>query len=120
VSVVAWLLVAVGMAGIGAQAARFIPDMLLGFEAVYVLSFSIVAIACGVFLLRGQSWTRWLAVAWFALHVVIGALHSWQSAVLHATLLAICTYALFAVRQRSGSTRRRTRLVHRAGVSANR
>ncbi|MCU1312395.1 MAG: hypothetical protein JWM54_152 [Acidobacteriaceae bacterium] len=83
------------MVGIGAQAARFLQDMLLGFEAIYVLSFSIVAIACGVFLLRGQSWTRWLAVAWFAFHVVIGALHSWQSAVLHVTLLAIRTYALF-------------------------
>jgi hypothetical protein len=95
VSVVAWLLVVVGVVGIGWQAAPLFRHMPPDIDAFYVLLFCFAAIACGVFLLRGRSWARWLAVAWFAMHVVAGALHSWQSAVMHTVLLAICTYALF-------------------------
>jgi hypothetical protein len=95
VSVVAWLLILAGVAGIGAQALRVVRHLPNGVDAIYVLLLCFAAIACGVCLLRGQNWARWLAVAWFAIHVVVGALHSWQSAVIHALLLAICTYALF-------------------------
>ena len=95
VSVVAWLLIVAGVLGIVLQAVSFIRHLPSGIDAVYVLLLCFAAIACGVLLMRGQSWARWLAVAWFAIHVVVGALHSWQSAVMHIMLLAICTYALF-------------------------
>src|ERR1700736_651787 len=95
VSVVAWLLILAGVVGIGAQALRVVRHLPNGVDAIYVLLICFAAIACGFFLIRGWSWARWLAVAWFAFHVAVGAVHSWQSAVIHAVLLAICTYALF-------------------------
>jgi hypothetical protein len=95
VSVVAWLLIVAGIVGIGAQAIPVSGRGAFRPEAGHVVLVCLVAIACGVFLLRGQKWARWLAVAWFAIHVVVGALHSWQSAVIHGVLLSICTYALF-------------------------
>src|SRR5579859_476232 len=95
VSVVAWLLIVAGVLGIVLQAVSSIGHGPPRVDAIYVLLLCFAAITCGVFLMRGQSWARWLAIAWFAIHVVVGALHSWQSAGVHAALLAICTYALF-------------------------
>jgi hypothetical protein len=95
VIVVAWLPIVAGLVGIGLQTVALIRRMPPGVDAIYVLLLCFAAIACGVCLLRGQSWARWLAVAWFAIHVLVGALHSWQSAMVHGVLLAICTYALF-------------------------
>jgi hypothetical protein len=95
VSVVAWLLIVVGAAGVGLHAIRSFQHGPPGLDVLYVILVCLIAIACGLFLLRGRRWARWLAVAWFAIHVVVGALHSWQSAVMHGLLLAICTYALF-------------------------
>jgi hypothetical protein len=95
VSVVAWLLIVAGLVGIGLQTVALSRRMPPRVDAIYVLLLCFAAIACGVCLLRGQNWARWLAVAWFAIHVVVGALHSWQSASIHALLLAVCTYALF-------------------------
>ena len=37
---------------------------------------SSLAIVCGVFLLRGHNWARWLALAWIAFHVVLSAFHA--------------------------------------------
>lgn len=54
----------------------------------------IVAVICGVFLILGRSWARWLLLAWLALHVGIGALNSVAETVAHAVLLAAIAYFL--------------------------
>ena len=40
-------------------------------EDILIEVTELVAITCGVFLLRRKNWARWLAVAWMALHVAI-------------------------------------------------
>ena len=54
----------------------------------------IVAVVCGVFLILGRSWARWLLLAWLALHVGISALNSVSETLAHAVLLAVIAYFL--------------------------
>jgi hypothetical protein len=55
--------------GIGGSVAHFsdrgAPDW------IWVEVTELLAIVCGVFLLRAHNWARWLASAWMAFHVVI-------------------------------------------------
>ena len=39
-------------------------------EGVWVGLTELLAILSGVFMLRGQNWARWLALAWIAFHVI--------------------------------------------------
>jgi hypothetical protein len=64
-------------------------------DLVLVCALSIVAAVCGVFLLLGSNWARWLTLAWMAFHVGVSALHSVQQTVVHGLLLAAFAYILF-------------------------
>jgi hypothetical protein len=48
----------------------------------------------GVFLLRGQNWARWLALAWITFHVVIsyGVL---RELVVHGVICVVFAWILF-------------------------
>jgi len=54
-----------------------------------------LAILSGVFLLQGQNWARWLAVAWIAFHVVLSAFGRWQELAIHAVFCAVIAWFLF-------------------------
>ena len=54
----------------------------------------LIAIVVGVFMLRGANWARWLALAWMAFHVYVGALHGWQQALTHAAFLVVIAFFL--------------------------
>lgn len=55
----------------------------------------LVLVACGVFLLRGSNWARWLAVAWIAVHVGVGFLDSFRRGMIHTIIFLIFTWILF-------------------------
>ena len=55
----------------------------------------LVGLICGVFLLLGQNWARWLAVAWILFHVILSAMHSWGEAVMHALFCVAIAWILF-------------------------
>jgi uncharacterized membrane protein HdeD (DUF308 family) len=62
----------VGIGGFVAHfSARGEPDW------VWVEITELLAIVCGIFLLRGNDWARWLAGAWMAVHVVLFGLIVW-------------------------------------------
>lgn len=63
-------------------------------DAVWALLVSLVAILCGIYLLRGSDWARWLAVAWLVFHVLL-SLYSRQALVIHSALLVVIAYLLF-------------------------
>lgn len=56
---------------------------------------SLLAAACGAFLLLGHNWARWFALAWMAFHVAISFFDSWQKVAVHVILLALFAYVLF-------------------------
>jgi hypothetical protein len=55
--------------GIGGFMAHL--DALRAPDGIWVELTECLAVVCGVFLLRGQNWARWLATAWMAFHVAI-------------------------------------------------
>jgi len=64
-------------------------------ELIWVLLIRVLAIICGIFLLKGANWARWLAIAWMAYHVVLSLFHSLSEAVTHLIILAIVAFLLF-------------------------
>jgi uncharacterized membrane protein HdeD (DUF308 family) len=90
VTILGWLFIFVGILSATFHLWRnpvdrwTVPIMLVG----------VVAIVAGVFLLRGARWSRWLLIAWLAVHVVISALNSVSEALPHIVLLAVVTYFL--------------------------
>lgn len=65
------------------------------YDVVWISLLRLLAIVCGVFMLRGGNWARWLALAWLAYHVAIGALHSTTELVMHAVLLVVFAFILY-------------------------
>ena len=62
---------------------------------VWVELLRLMAIVCGVYLLRGSNWARWLALAWMAFHVILSGFHSWSELAVHSLLFAAFAYFLF-------------------------
>lgn len=54
----------------------------------------LLAVICGVFVLVGKKWARWLALAWMALHVVISFPVITQVAI-HLSFLIVIAWILF-------------------------
>lgn len=64
-------------------------------EYVWVLALRLVAIVCGLYMLRGKDWARWLAIAWIAFHMILSFFHSMQEVALHALVLVVFAVVLF-------------------------
>jgi len=63
-------------------------------DAVGIEVTELVALVCGVFLLRRQNWARWLALAWIAFHVVLSAFHPLGELAVHVAFLAMFGWVL--------------------------
>ena len=70
------------------------------YDAVLVELVSLLAVVSGVFMLRGENWARWVALAWIAFHVVLSAFHTLQEFAIHCLFCAVIAWLLF---RREGS-----------------
>jgi hypothetical protein len=95
VTILSWLYIATGAIGLIYHLSEFTTHPPA--ETIWISIVRILAIVAGAFMLRGADWARWLALAWIAFHVVIGALNSVQQAIVHALFLAL--FAYFLLRQ---------------------
>ena len=91
VVIVACLYIAVGALGF---AFHFRESLAHPHEGVWIELTELLALLCGIFLLRGHNWARWLAVAWMAFHVVLSVSHLREFAI-HCVLLAVIAWLLF-------------------------
>ena len=66
------------------------------YAPVFVLR--VLALLCGVFILYGFNWARWLLGAWVGYHIIIGFLHSPWSGFVHFLLFSAILYFLFRPR----------------------
>jgi hypothetical protein len=92
VTIIAALYLAVGAGGFAVHFRELLahhPD------AVGIELTELTAILCGVFLLRGDNWARWLALAWIAFHVVLSAFHAIPEFAIHALFCAVIAWVLF-------------------------
>ena len=101
VSVIAWLLIAVGVAGSAYHFHELTPQHAFQGANVWIFVVEAVAIVCGYFLLRGKLWARWLALAWITTHFVVSFFDSWNKVAVHAVILLLFAYALFCAEARA-------------------
>src|SRR5689334_3421592 len=94
ITIVAWIYIAAGIVGIAAHITEFDVRHPFSNDAVLALIVRLLAVAAGVFMLRGANWARWLAIAWIAYHVVLSSFHSVPAAASHGLLLAVFAYFL--------------------------
>jgi formate hydrogenlyase subunit 3/multisubunit Na+/H+ antiporter MnhD subunit len=95
VTIIGCLFLAAGAIGLAYHATELDVRRPLENDAVWVCFLRLVAIVCGVFLLRGANWARWLLLAWFAYHVALSALHSPFELAVHGALFVVIAYLLF-------------------------
>src|SRR6266566_7002027 len=100
IAVISWIFMAVGSI---ALLYHLLPQHInelnaphsFGYDLAWVCLVRIVAVLCGVFMLRGCNWARWLLVVWVGYHVIIGFLHSPWSTLAQCLLFAAAIYFLF-------------------------
>jgi hypothetical protein len=98
VIVIACLYITTGAVGIASHLTEFRLKHPFPYDIVWVPLVSLIAIICGVYLLRGRNWARWLALAWIVFHVVLSVFHSRSELVVHGLLCAAFAYFLFRPR----------------------
>ena len=67
-------------------------------EFAFVCTVRAAAAVAGVFMLRRRDWARWLALAWFAFHVVLSGLHDPMKFAIHVVLFVVVAYFLLRPR----------------------
>ena len=91
VTIVAWLYMAVGAIGF---VAHFVDSVKSPGEGVWIELTELLALVCGVFLLRGKDWARWGALAWMAFHVVLSVFRNVRELAVHCVFLAAIAWIL--------------------------
>lgn len=98
VTIIACLYIAAGVIGLAYHLPEFRANP-FEYDSILGSLTRLTAIVCGVFMLRGHNWARWLALVWIAYHVVMGGLHSWRDLLFHSLLFAV--FAYFLLRRRA-------------------
>jgi hypothetical protein len=94
VTLIAILYLTVGILGFTFHGREILANHAFHYDDALIELTELIAFVCGVFLLRGRNWARWLAVLWIAGHVAI-MFESLQKGVMHIVILALIAYALF-------------------------
>jgi hypothetical protein len=94
VTVLSWLYIVMGTVGSIYHARELGQFGLLHTDVLLIEGLRVLAIAAGFFMLKGQNWARWLAIAWIALHVIASFYNSWQQVAMHALFLAVICFLL--------------------------
>ena len=96
ITIIAWLFIAAGLVGLTYHLTEFSASGPFRYELVWVLVLRLLVILCGVFILRGSNWARWLLLVWIAYHVVLSVFHSLSEVAMHGVLLAVVAYFLLS------------------------
>lgn len=92
ITILACVYLLVGIAGF---AFHFRELLTIQRDSIAVEIAELLAVVCGIFLLRRQNWARWLALAWMAFHVIVSASHPVRELVVHAVLFVVIAWILF-------------------------
>ncbi len=94
VTVIGCLYILAGAMGLVFHLVDFKPQHPFPYEILWISLVRLIAIVCGVYLLRGSDWARWLALAWIGYHLVLSVFHSRFELATHALLAAVFGYFL--------------------------
>jgi len=101
VTLLACLYIAVGSIGFAFHLHPILAKHAFHSDDLLVELLETVAIVSGVWMLQGENWARWLALAWMAFHVAFSSFDSIQRAATHALLLVLFAYLLFRPKARA-------------------
>ena len=97
ITLIGWLFVAVGCF----QLVRHSWPPIRGLDPggldglVWIVATQVLSIVCGVLMLRGSNWGRWLLAVWLVEHLLIGLGHSAFKMIVHAVLFTVVAYLVF-------------------------
>lgn len=91
----AFIFIIAGFVGIAYHANEYFEPSSVKYEMVWALIVRVLAIVCGLLLLRRVKWARWLAIIWLVYHVVLSSFHSASETIVHFVLLVIVFFLLF-------------------------
>ncbi len=95
VTIISCVFAAAGLIGLAYHLTEVKSQHPFQYDIVWVCLVRLMAIVCGVYMLRGSNWARWLTLVWIAYHVILSAFHSWYGLVMHSLLFAFFAYLLF-------------------------
>lgn len=95
VTIIGWVYIATGAIGFAYHVTEFKVLHPFPYDIVWVELLRLIAIVCGVYMLRGHNWARWLALVWIAYHVILSAFHTLPELAIHILFCAILAYVLF-------------------------
>jgi hypothetical protein len=98
VTILSLVLIATGALGIVFHLTDFTPQHAFQYDVVWVSLVRLIAIVCGVYMLRASNWARWLSLAWISFHVIISIFHSPFQLGVHILVCAAFAYFLFRPR----------------------
>ena len=111
VTILALVYIAVGTTGFIYHFADFRTGNAFHNDVILIEFTELLAVTCGAFLLRGQNWARWLALAWMAFHVVLSAFHAFGEFAIHALFCAIIVWVLLRDHSASYFNRQRVKAI---------
>jgi hypothetical protein len=106
VTIVAALYLMVGAVGFAVHGREALVRHAFQYDDAFIELTELIAIVCGVFLLQGRNWARWLALAWIAFHLAFSFFDSPQKAAIHGLFMVLIAYFLFRPDARSYFQRR--------------
>ena len=65
------------------------------YAILWIVAVNAAGMVAGGFILRGENWARWLAVAWIGFHVVITLWNPWQQRAMHWLIFGLIVFGLF-------------------------
>jgi hypothetical protein len=95
VTVISWIFIAAGAVGLAYHATEFNIRTPFEYDILLVCLVRLIAIVCGVFMLRGSNWARWGLVTWLGYHVILSVVHTPFQLIVHSLLFAAVLYFLF-------------------------
>ncbi len=95
VTIVGWVYIATGAMGFVYHLPEFKPGDLFRYDVLWIELIRLVAVVCGVFMLRGYDWARWVALAWIGFHVILSAFHTLPEFAMHCLFFALIACVLF-------------------------
>ena len=95
VTILGCVYIAIGVIGFVYHSKEFIAQNAFQNDVIGIELTEFIAIVCGIFILRGQNWARWLALAWIAFHVILSAFHTFSEFAIHCLFCALIAWFLF-------------------------
>jgi hypothetical protein len=95
VTIIGCVYILTGVIGLAIHFTEFRAQNPFQYDIIGIGLIRLIAVVCGVYMLRGHNWARWLALAWIAFHVILRAFHTLRELAIHSLLCAIFAYFLF-------------------------